>query len=256
MRHTLGRWLLAALVGGIAACAIPGCGGGGSGGGGQSAVGQRLGGFWTGSLTVDGVPGQQEFVGISTDDGRFRFISTDTGSQFVGAVRAVGESVVGTGKGYAPTGFTWRDGSTVTNVSMSGTIRERAMFTGSWSSGTGESGRFSFVYDPDYEKNSSLSLIAGVWTVYDDYSNPFATFTIEPDGRFTGQNAVGCTSMGQISIVDTRFNVYDIRSTISSCAIAGDYTGLGALGKVANPNDAFLFSVSNDQHALLLGLQK
>jgi hypothetical protein len=98
--------------------------------------------------------------------------------------------------------------------------------------------------------------LAGQWTVYDDNLNPFATFTVETDGRFTAQNVLGCTSMGQISIIDSKFNVYDIRSTITGCAIAGDYAGLGALGKVSQPNDAFLFSVSNDLRALLLGLQR
>jgi len=236
------------------------CGGGGSGGGGQIIPGdpgdQALGGFWTGSLTIDGQPGAQELVGISTDDGRFRFISVDTEAQFVGTAQADGTSVTGSGTAYAPAGFTWRDGSTVTTVTMTATIAERDSFAGSWSSGTGESGTFDFDYDAEYEKDSSLGLLSGVWIVYDDNLNPFATFTIDPDGRFTAQNVVGCTSSGKISIIDARFNVYQIESTIVGCAIAGDYTGLGALGDIVNPNDVFLFSVSNPERALLLGLER
>ncbi len=37
---------------------------------------------------------------------------------------------------------------------------------------------------------------------------------------------------------------------------AGDYAGLGVLGSIVNPNDAFLFSVNNDLRALLLGLER
>lgn len=234
------------------------CGGGGSGGGGGGAatVDQALGGLWFGTLTIDGVPGAQDFVGISTDDGRFRFLSVDTGGQFVGTVQVQGYSVSGAGKGFAPDGTTWRDGSTITTATMTGTLRQRSSFAGSWSTGTGESGTFSFVYDADYEADSSLALLVGVWTVYDDNLNPFATFTIDANGQFSGQNAAGCVSSGQISIIDGRSNVYDITSTISNCAIAGDYTGLGVLGSIANPNDAFVFSVSNDLRALLLGLER
>ncbi len=231
--------------------------GGGSGDGGQVIPGdQDLGGFWSGSLTIDGQPGTQELVGISTDDGRFRFISVDTEAQFVGTARADGTSVTGSGTAYAPVGFTWRDGSIVTTVTMTATIAERDSFAGSWSSGTGESGTFDFAYDPEYEKDSSLGLLNGVWIVYDDNLNPFATFTIEQDGRFTAQNAAGCTSSGRISIIDSRSNVYDIQSTIVGCDIAGDYTGLGALGDLVSPNDVFLFSVSNPSRALLLGLER
>ena len=231
------------------------CGGGG-GGGGAGPVDQALGGLWFGTLSIDGVAGTQNFVGMSTDDGRFRFISADTGGQFVGTVQADGTGVSGSGKGFAPDGTTWRDGSTVTTATMTGTLRQRSSLSGSWSTGTGESGTFSFSYDTDYEKDSSLALLNGVWTVYDDNLNPFATFTIDANGQFSGQDVAGCVSLGQISIIDSRSNVYAISSTISGCALAGDYAGLGILGSIANPNDAFLFSVNDDLRALLLGLER
>jgi hypothetical protein len=237
---------------------LVGCGGGGSGGGGGTAapVDQARGGLWSGTLTIDGVAGTQDFAGISTDDGRFRFISVDTGGQFAGTVQVRGDSATGSGKGFAPEGTTWRDGSAITTATMTGTLRQHSSFVGSWSTGTGESGTFSFAYDADYEKVSSLALLAGVWTVYDDDLNPFATFTIDANGQFSGQNVAGCASSGQISIIDPRSSVYDIKSAISNCAIAGDYAGLGVLGSVASPNDAFVFSVNSDVRALLLGLER
>jgi hypothetical protein len=242
----------------IALVLLAACGGGGSGGGGggSAPADQALGGLWYGTLSIDGLAGTQSFVGMSTDDGRFRFISADTGGQFVGTVQVDGTTVSGSGKGFAPDGTTWRDGSTVTTATMTGTLRQRSSFVGSWSTGTGESGTFSFSYDADYEKDSSLALLEGVWIVYDDNLNPYATFTIDPDGGFSGQNIVGCTSMGQISIIDPRSNIYEITSTISNCAIAGEYTGLGVLGSIVNSNDAFLFSVNSDVRALLLGLER
>jgi hypothetical protein len=233
------------------------CGGGSNGGGSMVPTpDQALGGLWYGTLSITGVPGTQEFVGMSTDDGRFRFISVDTLGQFAGVVQANGTSVTGSGEGFAPAGTTWRDGSTVTSVSMTGTIRQRNNFSGSWTAGTGESGTFTFDYDTDYEKDSSLALLVGVWTVYDDNLNPVATFTIDANGQFSGQNVNGCVSLGQVSIIDARYDVYGITSTVANCPIAGDYAGLGVLGSIVNPNDVFLFSVNNDLRALLLGLER
>jgi len=246
----------AAALLGICAALVAGCGGG-SGGGGFVPADQALGGFWSGTLTIDGAPGVQELVGLSTDDGRFRLISVDTGAQFAGTASADGDSVTGSGRAYAPEGSEWGDGSTVTTVTVTGTIRQRASFAGSWSSATGESGRFDLDYDPEYERDSSLSLLTGTWIAYDENLNPTATFEIAADGRFTGVNPfLGCTSSGQMSIIDSRYNVYGIQSTVVNCAIAGSYAGLGALGSIVNPNDVFLFSVSNEQRALLLGLEK
>jgi hypothetical protein len=241
-----------AMVAVLASCG----GGGGDGGGGGTTVDEAPGGLWSGTLVIDGQAGRQDLVGISTDDGRFRFISVDTEGQFSGMVAVAGTRVTGSGKAFAPPGFTWRDGSTVATLTMTGTLRERRSMEGAWTSATGESGTFALAYDPDYEKDSSLALLVGVWTVYDDNLNPFATFTIEADGQFSGQNAAGCTSVGRISIIDPAFDVYGIASSISNCAIAGDYEGLGVLGSIASPDDVFLFSVNNDTRALLLGLER
>ena len=250
-------WRLASIVIGMWLVLLPGCGGGGSGGSGPiEPADHALGGFWDGTLTIDGQPGTQVLVGISTDDGRFRLISVDTEAQFVGTATVDGQSVTGSGTAFAPAGSTWLDGKTVTTVSMTGTLRQRQSLSGSWSSATGESGTFDLGYDAEYEKDSSLSLLTGLWIVYDDNLNPFATFTIDANGQFSAQNAAGCVSTGQISIIDSRFNVYNIQSTIANCAIARNYTGLGALGSGVNPDDIFLFTVSNAERALLLGLER
>ena len=234
-----------------------GCGGGGSSGGGSVVPRQQtFGGLWVGTLSIDGIPGSQELVGISVDDGRFQFLSVDTLGQFAGTARLTGGSVSGSGKGFAPPGTTWRDGTTVTNVTFSGVLVERRTFTGSWSTGTGESGSFDLAYDPDYGKDSALSLVAGVWTIYDDNLNPFATFTVDADGRFSASNRLGCNSSGRFTIIDSQFNVYGFESTIASCPIAGEYAGLATLGDLERPNDVLLALANNDQRALLLALER
>lgn len=246
----------AALFLGLVIALAGGCGGGSGGGGSVAPRDGDPGGLWSGTLVVDGVPGTQDMVGISVADGRFRMISVDTGGQFVGTVRVSGSSVSGSGKAYAPAGTTWRDGSTVTTVSCTGTLAERRSLDGSWSTGAGESGTVSLDYDPDYEKDSALARVAGTWIVYDDALAPIATFTIEANGNLFAQNAIGCTTTGRISLIDARYNVYDVVTTVSGCPIAGDYTGLGTLGDLESPDDALVLGMSNEARALLVLLQR
>ncbi|MEQ9563550.1 MAG: hypothetical protein RLN69_13605, partial [Woeseiaceae bacterium] len=79
---------------------------------------------------------------------------------------------------------------------------------------------------------------------------------IDGIGQFTGQNSAGCTSTGSFLILDPRYNVYQVDSTISGCVIAGQYSGLAAIGDIDNPNDAIFLAIDNGQLALILGLQK
>lgn len=134
--------------------------------------------------------------------------------------------------------------------------------SGTWENNIGESGSFDFDDDPEYERDSSLTLTEGVWFVYDAMQNPSVTFTVDADGSFSGQSVTGCQSLGQVAIIDAGFNVYDWSVTISGCAIAGDCTGFAVMGDVdtgdpANSQNNFLaVSISNAQLALLLPLER
>ena len=83
-----------------------------------------------------------------------------------------------------------------------------------------------------------------------------ATFTIDALGDFTGQNSSGCTSSGHFLVLDDRYNVYGVSSTISNCFIAGDYDGVAALGDDVIPNDSLVLSIGNDMRSIVLGLEK
>jgi hypothetical protein len=95
-----------------------------------------------------------------------------------------------------------------------------------------------------------------MWTAYDDFGNPDVTFSVQGGGSYDGQNALGCTSAGQFSIIDARFDLYAVQSTVSGCAIAGDYSGLAVVADLIAPNDTMIFAVDNGTTAVLLGLQK
>jgi len=214
-----------------------------------------LGGIWAGVMTIDASLGSEECAALVTEDGRFRFFCAFNPMQLVGMQSNSSGAVIGSG--LAISSLVFLDGTTVTNLSMEGTLLERDSFIGSWTTDSpGDSGSFEFFYDTEYERASSLALVEGVWSGYDDLGNPNSSFTIDNLGQFTGQNSFGCTSNGSFSIIDARYNLYQVDSTISGCEIAGQYSGLAAMGDIDNPSDAIVLVTDNGIRAILLGLQK
>jgi hypothetical protein len=214
-----------------------------------------FGGVWAGLMTIDASLGSEECAALVTEDGQFRFFCAFDPIQLVGMQSNNSGAVVGSG--LAISSLVFLDGTTVTNLSMEGTLVEKDSFTGTWTTDSpGDSGSFEFFYDSEYERPSSLALLEGIWSGFDDLGNPTATFTIDNLGQFTGQNSFNCTSSGSFMILDARYNVYQVISTISGCAMAGQYSGLAAVGDIDNPNDAIVLATDNGEQAILLGLQK
>lgn len=216
---------------------------------------QLPGGLWFGTLTFDSAMGSEEVIAMISEDGEFRFI-TDSPIQMSGVLTVSGTSASGDGRAFASPGGIWPDGSTVGDVEIAATVDQRSSISGAYSTSTNESGSFDLLYDPLYERDSSLAMLTGMWTAYDDLGNPEVTFSIQGSGSFDGQNALGCTSAGQFSIIDARFDLFAVQSTVSGCAIAGDYSGLAVVADLLALNDVMIFAVDNGTTTVLLGLQK
>ena len=244
-------------------------GGGGSGGSGSNnppppppppppPAGDTVpGGHWSGTLTNDMHAVTEDYFAMIDAAGRFRLVSVDSAVQMSGNLLITADTFTGDAMAFADTGVVWLDGNSATAVTLEGSITTQDSFAGTWTSTSGESGTFEFVYDGIfYERAATLAQLAGSWIVYDDFANPQATFTILDDGSFTGQNTLGCTSAGQFAVIDTGFNLFEVQSTITGCSIAGDYIGLAFLADILAPNDAIAFAVDNGSRAILLGFEK
>jgi hypothetical protein len=221
-----------------------------------ASVNQLPGGLWYGTLTLDAAMGSEEILAMVGEDGRFRIVSGETAIQMSGDVAVAGSLLSASGRVIAGPGGTWPDGSNVGDLSIRAVITERDTMAGTWRTTAGESGSFELFYDQLYERDSALSLLGGMWTAYDDIGNPDVTFTIEDSGSFDGQNMQGCLSTGQFAIIDSRFNLYAVQSTISGCGLADDYSGLALIFDLIMQNDAMFFAVDNGTFAVLLGLQQ
>ena len=252
----------------MAAClalALTGCGGGSSGDSPPpnppppppAPTDALPGGHWFGTVTNDLHAVTEEYIAMVDENGRFRFVSVDSAVQMSGNFAIAGDTLTGDGTAFADAGVVWLDSTSATPVTIEGTISTRSEMSGTWVTAAGELGTFEFFYDPTfYERASPLGLLAGSWIAYDENLNPQVTFTIAEDGSFVGQNTLGCNSMGQFTVIDADFNLYEVQSTITDCALAGEYIGLAFLGDLLEPNDVLILANDNGSRAFLTGFEK
>lgn len=254
------------LLTGFPAMALTACGGGGSGGAPEPspappppppAADAKPGGHWFGFLTNEFNMVTEVYIAMVDENGRFRFVSLDSAVQMSGNFSVSGNDLMGDGTAFADAGVFWLDANSATPVTIEAVITERSEMLGTWATVAGEFGSFEFFYDPTfYERASPVDLLAGSWIGYDEFENPDVAFTIAADGSFTGQNSMGCNSVGQFAVIDASYNLYEVQSTIADCALAGEYVGLAFLGDLLAPNDALVFATDNGSRAYLLGLEK
>ncbi len=192
------------------------------------------GGIWTGTITSN--QGVDEFLGISTDDGKFRFFSLITRSELHGNISVSNNELSGTGFGVF-------DGENLLTITLNGQIKERQSITGSWSASTGESGNLDFQYLDVYTRSSSIEKLNGGWTGTDD-GLVWIELAIN-NGAIGGTDILNCEHNGTITILDPMVNAYLIEDTVSNCPISGEYIGLAALNDTVNANDTLMFAVDN-----------
>jgi len=225
-----------------AICVACGGGGGGGGNGGDSApppppADQAIGGIWFGTDN-EGL----EILGASTESGRIHWVSPDTGEQGFGTASVNGTAITINYTWVAELGFVLEDGSTSATCSATGTIQEYQSIAVTTNCTTGLGSTFSasasLNYDSLYDRDSSLSVIAG------NYDDGGLILNIAANGVIFEQgSSTGCIISGQVAIIDSQFNVYDVSMTFSTCL--GDFailngatfTGLGILDNTVTPEE-------------------
>jgi hypothetical protein len=172
-----------------------------------------VGGIWQGSDSGTGL----QVTGIADEKGNFHFIRTDY-SQFVGVLTSTNDSVSGTFDGFAQLGMTFTDTSTHGKGSLTGVLAPRSTLTLNYTFttdlGNASSGTLTLTFNTLYNVSSSLATVSG------NYTNPSggATVSISGSGAITSQDATtGCVVNGQVSLIDTHYNAYNVVYTYASC---------------------------------------
>lgn len=235
MKRAFTRTLLVSLP----LCLLSACGGGGGGTSSAAApapapqVNQQIGGIWqtqytltSGSTAGDTVNG----LAISDQNGRIFFAERDqnNGCTEVGFGQATvsGSAISGTVDfGIASysslpgvnTSCTYSDGSTSGNGVITGTIAQQSSmtttFSGTTSLGTAlATETHTWTFNSLYDNASSLSLLAA------NYTDGSDTLSISTNGAIFEQDPpTGCVINGQMSIINSQYNAYNISMSISSC---------------------------------------
>ena len=225
----------------LALFALAACGGGG--GGSSPPVADAIpGGYWEGTLTLDGQP--INLIGLISESGEGHFLRED-GIQYWGTITTSQRQMTAAVAGATPFGATFPDASVSGTGSISGTIIPRATIEATLefttSDGTAADGEIMLFFDSVYGRRSSFPAIAGNYT---DASAPGSdALNISSTGIVFGQSpTTSCIINGQVKIIDPSYNAYDIRVSYSDCA--GDYSvlngssfsGLGMLDSRPSPD--------------------
>jgi hypothetical protein len=210
-------------------------GGGGSDNFVPPVVDQAIGGAWVGNDSTG-----LEIFALSTESGRVHWIIPSTGEQGFGTGSVNGTAVTINYTYVAPLGFVLADGSSSATCTATGTIQERQSLAVTTNCTTDLGGTFSnsasLNYDSLYDRDSSLSVIAG------NYDGGGLVLNIAANGVIFAQDpASGCIIGGRVSIIDSQFNAYDVSMTFFNCvenfAIlnGATFTGLGILDNTMMP---------------------
>ena len=224
----------------IVTMVLSACGGGGGGSAPPPPANQAIDGAWAGTDSN----GLQIFA-LSTESGRLRWAAPGTGEQGFGTGSVNGTAVTINYTYVAPLGVTLADGSTSATCSATGTIQERQSLAVTTNCTTSLGGTFSnsasLTYDPLYDRDSSLSVIAG------NYDDGGLVINIAANGVIFEQDPfTGCVINGQVSIINSQFNVYDVSITYSNCVRNFDvlngetFTGLAILDNTVTPEQVFV----------------
>lgn len=242
--------------------AVAGCGGGGGGGSGSGGASppppmQSVAGIWEGTLSEGGIVVNDASCLVTQTNELACILFDATNGALAGAAHGTvqvtgGNSVSGSGVTYAAPGYVLGDGSSMmaSFTITAGTVAERSALNVTISS-LGRTSTFSGTFDPLYDRDSSLSIVAGSYTVFDVFGDP-ASFSIDSTGVLFSQTQSGCVGNGQVAVIDPQVNGYRVEATVSNCpGLNGSYDGLAVTTDLRGTNDVFLFGVFNSNGAIV-----
>lgn len=217
-------------------CVLAGCGGGGSGGGETTTNANALAnGLWSGTFSETG--------GIASDASAFLYNGQIIAFVFPDLILDGTYDVIN-GNDFSSRVSVYRIYSAPwTFADISGTVTEQGSISASFNV-LSTSGTISLLYDLLYNRTSSLSLVEGSW----NYTNGAYSITITVDsaGAFVARDSEGCVVPGNISLLDTAHNIYDMKTSTSNCGRwDGYYTGFSALMDDVTTNDTLQVMVTN-----------
>lgn len=207
----------------LAVAALVGCGGGGgssSSSTGTNPVTYDIQGTWSGTYNISG--GTANPVTAEIAQRGYGFFYDNTGVVYVLPTLDGGPVLSGTLTAYAPVGYTFQNGQTMEQFSVTGSVSNTTI-SGTFS-GNGETGSFSLTATTSF--TGTPSIIAGQWQgYYAGTSSSAVDITMNADGSFSGSDAFGCTITGIMTQIQSA-NLFQVTADSSGNGCAGPLSGL------------------------------
>lgn len=241
--------------------ALASCGGSDSSWAPPTPVAPSPAGLWMGSFTSTTDGGFHQSIGLISENRDAQFlVAAISGRHMSGQLTTDGDWLTGT-----LNVFLGREGpffgfGGVQSILLDGTVEDKNGLFGNYS-GDEDAGRFNLNYISLYEDESSLSRVAGVW-VFSEAAAGGALYTVTLDidgnGNIFGTDTGGCVYSGGISLIDARFNGYQVTFNVTECLRKnGDYSGLSWMSSIDGGQDNLLtLTLSNSSRAFAATMQK
>jgi len=197
----------------------------------------ELDGIWVGSFDIRG-RGPYDFYAIHVGE-KSTAVSHKAKAMCVGQVMQHGEHYYSKYNLYA------LDGSPFDYARLTGEIKQGEIISYFKTLNGGDTGRMVLSYSDVYEQPSSLELLEGEWSFVDRDGLNFK-MTIE-NGIIKGKDSDDCEYSGQVSIINPKYNVYNVVMNISNCdSVNGAYEGLSYLDK--NESTFLRIDIGNENY--------
>ena len=185
----------------------------------------ELDGIWVGNFDIRG-RGPYDFYAIHVGE-RSTAVSHKAKAMCVGQVRQE------EGYYYSKYNLYALDGSPFDYARLTGGINQGEIIAYFKTLNGGDTGKMVLSYSDLYEQPSSLEMLEGDWSFVDRDGLSFEVNIT--NGKIEGKDSDDCSYSGQASIINPKYNVYDLTIDISDCAsVNGTYEGLSYLER----NDA------------------
>jgi hypothetical protein len=190
---------------------------------------QSPGGIWYGVR-----PNGTGIIVLIGESGAIRIID-EFGNQGFGMATVTNQTVITADYLLAPPyGGTLIDGSDAGACMFSGVLQERQTMDYDVECSTSLGGSFGgtilLTYDPVYDMDSSIARIAGTFDFAGD------VLTIDVNGAiFLQSGQSGCVVNGQVSLIDTEWNLYGVSIITQNCQAefaplnGADWNGLASI---------------------------
>jgi len=202
-------------------------------------------GLWIGTVTDKYGFAFNVYAVISAEN-QVRVISSD-GVMYAANLQLTGNKASGTLKGYAPEGYLFYNGKSITTGTLSLTVSEQDFIRGTYTAEGGDNGSIVLQYNPYLEMPVTLDNLVGVWESY----GLGIRINVNEYGSFAGIDYNGCKYTGNITQKDRSWDIYNVTVTATQCgAYNGTYAGLAYYDKDTY-NEYMQLLVSNSLYAVL-----